>query len=85
MQYVMAVFGVETNNEKQNHICAFLLERKNWVKTLSYGMMHMAVAIMVAYALSGSWKIALGIGIIEPLVQTFAYHFHEKFWKKIEN
>lgn len=55
---------------------------KTFLKTISYAVMHMTVAIIVAYVLSGSWKIALAIGLVEPCVQTFAYFFHEKFWHK---
>ncbi len=50
------------------------------VKTTTYGVMHMFVAIAMAYAISGSWQIALGIGIIEPLVQTVFYNVHERAW-----
>ena len=53
------------------------------VKTASYSIMHMVVAIAVAYVLSGNILIALGIGLIEPLVQTVAYHLHEKTWQRI--
>jgi uncharacterized membrane protein len=51
-------------------------------KTLSYSIMHMAVAITVAYLISGSWLVALSIGLIEPVVQTIAYHFHERGWAR---
>ena len=51
-----------------------------WVKTATYCLMHFTVAISVAYAISGNWKVALSIGILEPLVQTFFYHFHERGW-----
>lgn len=51
-------------------------------KTASYGGMHLVVAITVAYALSGDWRIALGIGIVEPIVQTLAYTLHERFWNR---
>ena len=54
------------------------------LKTLSYGVMHMIIAISVAYALSGDWRIALAIGLIEPMVQTVAFFFHERFWHKFE-
>ena len=47
--------------------------------------MHMAIAIAVAYTLSGSWKIALAIGLIEPAFQTIAFFFHEKAWHKSEH
>lgn len=49
-------------------------------KTATYSVMHMVVAIGVAFALTGSWLIALGIGLVEPMVQTVAYHLHEKAW-----
>ena len=50
-------------------------------KTSTYCMLHIAVATMVAYALSGSWKVALGIGLIEPLVQTIVFYMHESAWE----
>lgn len=58
--------------------------RRALQKTLSYGTMHMLIAIAVAYILSGSWTIALAIGLIEPCVQTVAYFFHERIWHRIE-
>lgn len=53
-----------------------------FMKTATYATMHMTVAIIVAYALSGDWKVALAIGTIEPCVQTIAFFFHERFWHK---
>ncbi len=50
-------------------------------KTGTYGAMHFVVAVAVAYAVSGSWQIALGIGLIEPLVQTAFYNLHERVWR----
>lgn len=52
------------------------------LKTATYALMHLVVAMAVAYALSGSWKVALGIGLIEPAVQTVAYTIHERLWKR---
>lgn len=49
-------------------------------KTITYCFMHFLVAIAVAYALSGDWRIALSIGIIEPLVQTGFFNLHERAW-----
>lgn len=53
------------------------------LKTLTYSAMHFAVAISVAFALTGSWHAALAIGMIEPLVQTVAYTLHERVWERI--
>lgn len=52
-------------------------------KSVSYGLMHLAVAMAVAYALTGSWALALGIGLIEPMVQTVFYALHERVWDRL--
>jgi uncharacterized membrane protein len=51
-------------------------------KTATYAVMHLTVAIAVAYVLTGSWSMALAIGLVEPFVQTFAFVIHERFWSK---
>jgi uncharacterized membrane protein len=55
---------------------------KTLLKTASYAAMHMTLAIAVSYALSRSWKVALAIGLIEPIVQTIAFFFHERAWHR---
>jgi uncharacterized membrane protein len=52
------------------------------VKTCTYAVMHFVVAILVAYALTRNWHIALAVGIVEPVVQTFAFALHERLWTK---
>lgn len=51
-------------------------------KTLTYGVMHVCVATLLAYLLSGSLAVALSIGLLEPFVQTFFFYFHEKLWER---
>lgn len=52
------------------------------LKTLTYGLMHLVVAVAVAYAVTRNWQAALAVGLLEPLVQTLAYNFHERAWSK---
>ncbi len=54
------------------------------LKPVTYSLMHLMVAISVAYALTQDWRIALGVGVIEPMVQTVAYMLHEKAWSRRE-
>jgi uncharacterized membrane protein len=49
-----------------------------WLKTGTYAAMHLLVAMAVAFAISGSWRVAFGIGIVEPAVQTLFYTLHER-------
>lgn len=51
-------------------------------KTCTYAVMHFTVAIIVAYALTRNWQIALAVGIVEPVVQTFAFAIHERLWAR---
>ncbi len=50
-------------------------------KTISYGTLHVCVATTVAYALTGNFALSLGIGLIEPLVQTAIFPLHEWLWE----
>ena len=52
------------------------------LKTITYGLMHLTVAVAVAFALTRNWHAALAIGLIEPFVQTIAYTVHEKLWSR---
>lgn len=54
------------------------------LKTVTYAVMHFVVAVSVAFALTGDWRIALAIGVIEPLVQTVFFAFHDRIWTRIE-
>ena len=53
-------------------------------KTLSYSLMHLLVAVTVAFALTRDWRIALAIGTVEPLVQTVFFTLHDRIWSRIE-
>lgn len=54
------------------------------IKIASYGLMHLVVAIGVAFAITGDWRLALAVGLIEPVFQTIAYSIHDRVWHRIE-
>ncbi|HYE47771.1 MAG TPA: DUF2061 domain-containing protein [Caulobacter sp.] len=54
------------------------------LKTLTYGVMHLTVAVAVAYALTRNWQVALAVGLIEPIVQTVAFTLHERAWARAD-
>lgn len=58
--------------------------RRLALKIASYGVMHLVVAILTAFALTRDWRIALAIGTIEPVFQTVAYSIHDRIWHRIE-
>lgn len=53
-------------------------------KTLSYYFMHITVAMLVAYVVTGNLIMAVTLSSLEPTVQAFAFFFHEKIWNRTE-
>jgi len=58
--------------------------RRMALKIASYGVMHLIVAILVAYVLTRDWRIALAVGVVEPVFQTIAYSIHDRVWHRVE-
>jgi uncharacterized membrane protein len=53
-------------------------------KTISFAVIHFTVAFGVAYLLTGSIAIGSAVALIEPMCNTVAFFFHEKFWQRRE-
>jgi uncharacterized membrane protein len=53
-------------------------------KTLSFAAVHFTVAFGVGYLLTGSVLVGSLLALVEPAVNTVAYHFHERVWNRIE-
>lgn len=51
-------------------------------KTFSYYVMHITVAMLVGYFVTGNIWMAITLSLLEPTVQAFAYFFHERIWEK---
>ncbi|WP_213062852.1 DUF2061 domain-containing protein [Acinetobacter piscicola] len=51
-------------------------------KTLSYYIMHITVAMLVGYVITGNLWMAVTLSLVEPTVQAVAFFFHEKVWNK---
>ena len=58
--------------------------RRTLKKTLSYYIMHISVAMIVAYMITGNLLMAATLSLLEPTVQAFAFFFHEKVWNHFE-
>lgn len=55
------------------------------IKTVTFALLHFGVAFSVTYALTGSIAVATGVGLVEPFVNTIAFYFHERAWKRAES
>lgn len=50
-------------------------------KTASFAMVHFTVAFAVGYFMTGSVLMGGAIALVEPMVNTVAYHIHEIVWR----
>jgi uncharacterized membrane protein len=51
-------------------------------KTTSFAVLHFSVAFGVTYALTGDWQVSGAVALIEPMVNTVAFFFHELVWSR---
>ena len=54
--------------------------RRVAVKTSLYTVLHLALAVAVAFALTRDWRVALAIGVAEPVVQAVVFRMYDRLW-----
>ena len=52
------------------------------LKTLTFAVLHFSVAFGITYILTGSIGISSAVALIEPMVNTVVFYFHEKAWNR---
>ncbi|WP_374379190.1 DUF2061 domain-containing protein [Dongia sp.] len=58
---------------------------RDLIKTATFASLHFTVGFGVAYLISGSLPVALGVAMIEPAVNTVVFFLHERVWQRIGN
>jgi uncharacterized membrane protein len=53
-------------------------------KTMSFAAVHFTVAFSVGYVMTGSVLVGGAIAMVEPAINTIAYHFHEQVWSRAQ-
>jgi uncharacterized membrane protein len=53
-------------------------------KTFTFAAVHFCVAFTVGYLMTGSVLVGGAIALVEPAVNTVAYHLHERAWARLE-
>lgn len=49
-------------------------------KTVSYWFLHISVATLLTWLLTGNFHAALAVGLLEPTVQAFVFYVHDWLW-----
>jgi uncharacterized membrane protein len=53
-------------------------------KTFTFAIVHFTVAFGVGYALTGSVLVGGLLALVEPAINTVAYHLHEQAWRHLQ-
>ena len=51
-------------------------------KTFTFAAVHFTVAFAVGFALTGSVVVGGLLALVEPAINTVAYHLHERAWQR---
>ena len=54
------------------------------IKTITFAILHFSVAFSVAYILTGNIGVSSAVALVEPIVNTVVFYFHEKAWNCYE-
>ena len=52
------------------------------LKTLTFAAMHISVAFTIVYLMTGDFLVGGAVAIVEPLCNSVAYFFHERWWER---
>jgi uncharacterized membrane protein len=51
-------------------------------KTLSFAVVHFSIAFSLGYLVTGSIWVGGALAVLEPTLNTVAYHIHERVWQR---
>lgn len=51
-------------------------------KSAAFGAIHVGIAFSLGFALTGSVAVAGAITLIEPLANTVAHYFFDRWWER---
>jgi len=61
-----------------------MYQENSMIKTITFAILHFSVAFSVAYILTGSIGVFSAVALVEPIVNTVVFYFHEKAWNRYE-
>ena len=61
-----------------------MYQENSMIKTITFAILHFSVAFSVAYILTGSIGVSSVVALVEPIVNTVVFYFHEKAWNRYE-
>lgn len=51
-------------------------------KTLTFAAMHITIAFVIVYLMTGDVMVGGAVALVEPLCNSVGYFFHERWWER---
>jgi uncharacterized membrane protein len=81
-----AIAGMRSGDCRSNENRYHLFTRiAIMIKTLTFTTMHIGIAFIVVYLMTGSVIVGGAVALVEPLCNSVGYFFHERVWERIRN
>ena len=77
------IFRSSTQDVSSDEIRAGESVSRSVVKAISWRILGTIDTMLIAYFISGQWKLALSIGLIERFSKMILYIVHERIWNRI--
>ena len=77
------IFRSSTQDVSSDEIRAGESVSRSVVKAISWRILGTIDTMLIAYFISGQWKLALSIGLIEGFSKMILYIVHERIWNRI--
>jgi uncharacterized membrane protein len=70
--------------DNENHSRIATPKENTMAKSAAFGVLHVVIAFSVGYALTGSFVVAGAITLVEPVANTVAHYFFDRWWTRRE-
>ena len=54
-------------------------------KTLTFAAMHISIAFVIVYLMTGDVMVGGAVALVEPICNSIGYFFHERLWERWKN
>ena len=59
-------------------------KKKSLLKSLTWRLIGTTLTMISLYMISGKFELSIGVGILDMIVKTVIYYYHERAWSKIK-
>ena len=56
--------------------------KRHLAKAMTWRVVATSATVVIAWTVTGDWRVGLEVGAVEFFAKMFLYYLHERFWYK---